>query len=247
VYEWHTAQASANLRKHGVSFEDAATVFLDPLALTFPDPVHSGEEARDITVGNTAGDRVVFVSHCQRGNRVRIIGAREATRRERRQYKKASVSRLDDTLRPEYDLSQLKGGVRGKYYRQAVAGTNLMLIEPELAEVFRDADAVNRALRLLADTAKAVTGTARRRHISPNNPAHSTRKKQVRGCRGSNLRRLLLQCRSKLDRLRPRWRPRFRFSRWLLASRGWRLGSCLPIWWTNAAAKVTPATPLLLW
>ena len=50
--------------------------------------------------------------------------------------KKASVTKLDDGLRPEYDLTQLKGGVRGKYYQQATAGTNLMLIEPEPAEVF---------------------------------------------------------------------------------------------------------------
>ena len=86
VYEWHAAKAKANFQKHGVSFEEAATVFLDPLALTFPDPVHSGAEEREITIGNTAGNRVVFVSHCQRGNRVRIIGAREATKGERRQY-----------------------------------------------------------------------------------------------------------------------------------------------------------------
>ncbi len=79
--------------------------------------------------------------------------------------KKASAKRSDDDLRPEYDLSRLKGGVRGKYYRQAAAGTNLMLIEPELAEVFRDSQSVNRALRLLIDTAEAAAGpTARRPH-----------------------------------------------------------------------------------
>ena len=76
----------ANLQKHGVSFDDAATVFLDPLALTYPDPYHSGEEEREITIGRTAGHRVVFVSHCQRGNRLRIISARRATRRECSQY-----------------------------------------------------------------------------------------------------------------------------------------------------------------
>ena len=67
--------------------------------------------------------------------------------------KKASAKRLNDDLLPEYDLSRLKGGVRGKYYRKAIAGTNLMLIEPDLAKVFRDAESVNRALRLLVDTA----------------------------------------------------------------------------------------------
>ena len=86
VYEWHAAKAKANLQKHGVSFDDAATVFLDPLALTYPDPYHSGEEEREITIGRTAGHRVVFVSHCQRGNRLRIISARRATRSERSQY-----------------------------------------------------------------------------------------------------------------------------------------------------------------
>jgi uncharacterized DUF497 family protein len=86
VYEWAAAKAKANVQKHGVSFDDAATVFIDPLALTFSDPNHSGEEDREITIGFTAGHQVVFVSHCRRRDRVRIISARKATRRERRQY-----------------------------------------------------------------------------------------------------------------------------------------------------------------
>ncbi len=81
--------------------------------------------------------------------------------------KKASRKRLHDDLRPEYDLRKLKGGVRGKYYRQAVAGTNLVLIEPDLAEVFRDSGAVNRALRILADTAEAAARPAGRRRRVP--------------------------------------------------------------------------------
>ncbi len=75
--------------------------------------------------------------------------------------KKASTKKTNNGLRPEYDLSKLKGGVRGKYYRQATAGTNLVLIEPELTEVFPDTESVNRALRLLADTASSATGKAR--------------------------------------------------------------------------------------
>ena len=86
VYEWNAGKAKANIQKHGVSFDEAATVFLDPLALTFPDPDPSGGEEREITIGYTAGHKVVFVSHCQRGSRVRIISARKATRRERKQY-----------------------------------------------------------------------------------------------------------------------------------------------------------------
>ena len=95
--------------------------------------------------------------------------------------KQASAEKLDDDLRPEYDLSQLKGGVRGKYYRQAIAGTNLMLIEPELAEVFRDSESVNRALRLLVDTAEAAAGPARRRHGVPNKRRQPARQEPARG------------------------------------------------------------------
>jgi hypothetical protein len=82
--------------------------------------------------------------------------------------KKAAAKKVDDGLRTEYDLSQLKGGVRGKYYRQAAAGTNLVLIEPELADVFPDTQSVNRALRLLADTAEAATVRSRPRRRTPN-------------------------------------------------------------------------------
>jgi uncharacterized protein len=64
IYEWYPKKAKANLRKHGVSFEEAATVFLDPLAITFPDPDHSDEADREITIGFTTKHRVVFVSHC---------------------------------------------------------------------------------------------------------------------------------------------------------------------------------------
>ncbi len=82
--------------------------------------------------------------------------------------KKALTKRLGDELRPEYDLAQLKGGVRGKYFRQATAGTNLVLIERELAEVFPDAESVNRALRLLVNTAEAAAGPTRRRSVASN-------------------------------------------------------------------------------
>jgi len=86
IYEWDAEKAKGNLRKHRISFEHAATVFLDPLALTFPDPDHSSGEDREITIGRSSRQQVVFVSHCQRGDRVRIISARKATRGEHRQY-----------------------------------------------------------------------------------------------------------------------------------------------------------------
>lgn len=77
--------------------------------------------------------------------------------------KKESAAKRSDVLREEYDLSQLQGGIRGKYYRRALAGTNLVLIEPDLATLFPDSKAVNRALRVLAEAAKAATTSRRRR------------------------------------------------------------------------------------
>ena len=79
-----------------------------------------------------------------------------------------SVKKLIDELRPEYDLSQLKGVVRGKYYKRAIAGTNLILIEPDLAKAFPTPDSVNRALRTLLDAASATAVPARRRRLRPN-------------------------------------------------------------------------------
>jgi uncharacterized protein len=88
IYEWDGAKASTNLRKHKVSFAEAASVFLDPLALTFFDPDHSDEEDREITIGISSRKRALFVLHCERGGRIRIISARKATRKERLQYEK---------------------------------------------------------------------------------------------------------------------------------------------------------------
>jgi uncharacterized DUF497 family protein len=88
IYEWDPAKAAANLRRHKVSFAEAASVFLDPLALTFSDPDCSDEEDREITIGFSSRQRTLFVSHCERGDRIRIISARKATRKERLQYEK---------------------------------------------------------------------------------------------------------------------------------------------------------------
>ena len=73
--------------------------------------------------------------------------------------KKASNRKTTNEMRPEYDLRQLGAGVRGKYYAQAASGSNLVLIEPDLAAFFPDAKSVNRALRLLADAAQSTIDT----------------------------------------------------------------------------------------
>ena len=86
TYEWDPGNAEANRRKHGVSSEEAASIFRDVGALTFEDPDHSAEELREITIGLSTWGRVLFVSHCDRGERIRIISARKAMPNERKQY-----------------------------------------------------------------------------------------------------------------------------------------------------------------
>ncbi len=85
-FEWDTEKASSNVRKHGVSFEEAATVFGDPLALTFNDPDQSLDESRFLTFGISNFNRLLVVSHTERGTALRIISTRQMTRRERRIY-----------------------------------------------------------------------------------------------------------------------------------------------------------------
>ena len=77
--------------------------------------------------------------------------------------KKASKIKPSDGLRPQYDLSQLTGGVRGKYYSSATRGMNLVLIDADLASLFPDSESVNRALRVLADAGGAVISPRRAR------------------------------------------------------------------------------------
>ena len=90
VYEFDPQKAAANLKKHGVSFEEAITVFSDPLASTLPDDQHSEGEPRFITVGMSSMNRVLFVVYTERGSRIRLIGARLATARERQEYEEVS-------------------------------------------------------------------------------------------------------------------------------------------------------------
>ena len=85
-FEWDRDKASSNLRKHRVSFDEAVTVFYDPLAATFEDPDHSKGERRSITVGDSARSRLLVVCHTDRRGDVRLISARPATRQERNRH-----------------------------------------------------------------------------------------------------------------------------------------------------------------
>jgi uncharacterized protein len=87
-FEWDPEKAKANEQKHGVRFEEARTVFFDPLSITISDP-NAVDEERYVTIGQSESGRTVVVVSCERGDTIRIISARLATRRERNFYEQA--------------------------------------------------------------------------------------------------------------------------------------------------------------
>lgn len=85
-FEWDDNKANLNLKNHGVSFDEARTVFIDPLARIFVDEVHSIDEEREIIIGQSLHNRLVLVCFAERGEVIRIISARKATNQERQDY-----------------------------------------------------------------------------------------------------------------------------------------------------------------
>ena len=86
TFEWDEEKSKGNLRKHGVSFDEAKTVFNDPFAMTISDPEHSSQEDRYIDLGMSSQERMLMVWYTERGRNIRIIGSRTATRKQRREY-----------------------------------------------------------------------------------------------------------------------------------------------------------------
>ncbi len=87
-FEWDDGKAASNWRKHGVTFEEAASVFEDPLAAIFEDEAHSWGERREIIVGHSKRGRLLLVVFAERSEVIRVISSREATRRERSDYER---------------------------------------------------------------------------------------------------------------------------------------------------------------
>jgi uncharacterized DUF497 family protein len=85
-FEWDPKKSKRNLKKHGVSFEEAVTVFYDSLSATFDDPDHSVNEYRYITIGLSSRDRLLVIAHAEREESIRIISARPATAHERKRH-----------------------------------------------------------------------------------------------------------------------------------------------------------------
>ncbi|MGZ4854772.1 MAG: BrnT family toxin [Candidatus Angelobacter sp.] len=86
IFRWDVRKAAVNLKKHRTDFREAATVFDDPLSTTFPDADHSENEHRFLTIGRSVRGRVLVIAHTEDGDTIRIISARQATRREQSFY-----------------------------------------------------------------------------------------------------------------------------------------------------------------
>ena len=86
IFVWDLKKAKTNLEKHGVSFEEASTAFKDTLSLTVDDPLHSSDEKRLVLIGMSYNNRILVVVHTERGDNIRIISARKATKKERKYY-----------------------------------------------------------------------------------------------------------------------------------------------------------------
>lgn len=86
TFEWDRKKAASNAKKHGISFEEASTIFGDERSLTIDDPGHSQLEKRFVTIGRSHRGRLLVVAHTERGDNIRVITARRAGRGERRTY-----------------------------------------------------------------------------------------------------------------------------------------------------------------
>ena len=86
LFEWDPEKGHGNLAKHGVTFDEASTAFRDPLSVTISDPLHSEDEDRYVLLGYSYRGRLLVVVHADRGDRIRLISARIATRKERRRH-----------------------------------------------------------------------------------------------------------------------------------------------------------------
>lgn len=91
-FEWDANKAKTNKRKHGISFDEASTVFQDDFSITVFDPDHSGDEERLITIGQSSHKRLLVVVHTERGKKIRLISARKAKPAERKKYEEENLS-----------------------------------------------------------------------------------------------------------------------------------------------------------
>jgi hypothetical protein len=152
-FKWDPKKAATNLSKHGVSFDEAATALQDEQSLTGDDPDHSLSEARMITFGVSNAGHLLVVSHTERDDHIRSLALDRPPGQKGSSMKK--VDPVLDELRPEYRPEDFGPMVRGKYAADMKEASNVVVLYPDIAQAFPNAQAVNRALRELLELAKS--------------------------------------------------------------------------------------------
>lgn len=156
-FEWNADKARANAAKHGVSFDEATTAFDDRLSLTIADPEHSAREERFITLAahTASGCWLSFIPSAAILSGSSVLGARIGESEEI--MKKRPEPESEPEMRREYDFSR---GVRGKHASRYAKGSNVVVLDPDVAKAFPNAEAVNDSLPALADIIRQQRKTA---------------------------------------------------------------------------------------
>jgi uncharacterized DUF497 family protein len=154
---WDPAKALMNARKHSVTFEEAATVFSDPLLLVIPDLTHSQYEERWAALGKSSSQLLLVVIHTENTNTIRIISARKPNPTKGETMKSNEPAELEDEMQAEYDFSN---AIRGKYAGRFPTDVVMVPLAPDVAAAFPDAASVNEALRILIKAAKTAKPAA---------------------------------------------------------------------------------------
>ena len=166
-FEWDPDKAATNERKHGVTFVEASTAFRDPHSVSVPDPDHSATEARWLLLGVSRQGACwlspTWSAVTRFGSSLHVQPRAASANAMKKTKRKPSKTRGADEIRPEYDFS---GGIRGKYAARYRAGTNVVLLDPDVAAAFATAESVNRALRALLEVVPARPRRVRRRRTA---------------------------------------------------------------------------------
>jgi uncharacterized DUF497 family protein len=152
-FDWDSQKAEVNVREHGVSFDEAATVFLDPMAVSGLDPEHSVGEDRYITFGYSRLGRLLAVCYTYRPGAIQVI---------RRAAKGASMKSVKEEILSEYKRSDFAKLERGKFYAEVVKGASVALLDPAVAKAFPTSEEVNEALLGLLQLAQKTARTTHR-------------------------------------------------------------------------------------
>jgi len=158
-FEWDKNKAASNQSKHQVSFEEAVSVFRDPLACIFDDLWHSQGEAREILIGHSANNRLLLVRFVERQGAIRIISARQATKKERKDSMKnmpiSGTFDQENDLLPEYEFDYQKAR-SNRFAAQMEQEPVIAILDPDVAQFFKSSESVNKILRVLIEAMPGV-------------------------------------------------------------------------------------------